>query len=68
MGEYNRSHRFYLFAMKGGGKKLGYGKNAEDAFEVLSFWHTHEEMAQVIKDDFVRINQRDLKKHAHELR
>lgn len=67
MKKLNRAHYFYLFEVKGGGKKLGYGTSAEDALEVLSFWHKRKEMDQIIKENFVRINQREMKKYANEL-
>lgn len=67
MSSFDRAHHFYLFAMKGGGKKFAYGASPQDALEVLSFWHTPEEMAQIIPDEYLRITQRELKQHAHEL-
>ena len=68
MNKVNRAHFFYIFEVKGGGKKLSYGTSAEDALEVLSFWHKPEEMEQIIKEKYIRINQRDMKKYANELK
>lgn len=67
MSSFETPSFFYLFALKGGGKRIAYGRNPEDALEVLSFWHTPEEMAQIDRNDYVRIQQRDLTKHTHEL-
>ncbi|MGA2706570.1 MAG: hypothetical protein ABSH35_36620 [Isosphaeraceae bacterium] len=67
MSSFNRTHRFYLFALRGGGRKLAYGASPEDALEVLAFWHTQEEMDQIIKDDFLTLSQRELPAHIHEL-
>lgn len=67
MSSFNRPHRYYLFALRGGGRKLGYGTSPEDALEVLSFWHTPEEMDKIIKDDFLVLSQREVPAHVHEL-
>jgi len=67
MSSFETHHHFYLFALLGGGKRLAYGQNPEDALEVLSFWHTPEEMAQVDRNSCRRILQQDLGRYAHEL-
>lgn len=53
--------------MKNGKKKLGYGINPEDAYESLRIRLTDKEMAQIVKDEYTRIPQRELQQHAHEL-
>jgi hypothetical protein len=57
----------YLFAMKDGKRKLAYGQSPEDALEILSIRLTPEEMSQIVREDYVRINQRELQKHVNEL-
>lgn len=58
----------YLFALKSGGRKLGYGKNPQDALEVLSFRLSPEEMADISPDDVLRINQREMQEYVHLLK
>jgi hypothetical protein len=67
MSSFNHPHYFYLFALKNGKKKIGYGGSPEEAYENLKLRLTSKEMEQVIKDDPVRIVQRDLQKYVHEL-
>jgi hypothetical protein len=67
MSSFNNPHHFYLFDMKNGKKKLGYGGSAEEAFDNLKLRLTPKEMELVIKDQCVRIVQRELQKHVHEL-
>jgi hypothetical protein len=57
----------YLFEMKNGKKKLVYGQSPEDALKILSFRLSEEEMEQIIKDQYTKINQRQLQEHVHEL-
>jgi hypothetical protein len=53
--------------MKNGKKKLVYGQSPEDALQTLSFRLTEEEMNQIIKDQYTKINQRQLQEHVNEL-
>ncbi len=53
--------------MKTGKKKLGYGPSPEQAYENLKLRLTPKEMEAILKDQFVKIPQRDLQKHAREL-
>jgi hypothetical protein len=57
----------YLFAMNNGKRKLAYGESPEDALEILSIRLTPEEMSQIIREDYIKINQRELQKHVNEL-
>jgi hypothetical protein len=57
----------YLFDLKNGKKKLAYGQSPEDALEILSKRLQPEEMDQILRDQFVKINQRKLQEHIHEL-
>ena len=67
MSSFKNPHHFYLFEMKNGKKKLAYGASPEDAYEILSYRLTQEELAEIIKDRYVRISQRKLREHIHEL-
>ncbi len=67
MSSFSNPHFMYLFEMKNGKKKLAYGRSPEDALEILSYRLTEEEMAQIIPDKYIKINQRDLQKYVHEL-
>jgi hypothetical protein len=48
--------------MTTGKKKLAYGDDPNDALEILAMRLTPEEMQLIIKDEFVKIPQRDLQK------
>ncbi|HZS12830.1 MAG TPA: hypothetical protein VFA38_11310 [Nitrospirales bacterium] len=60
MSSFGQSHSFYLFAMRNGKKKLGYGKTPEDALAVLRMRLSDEEMREILTDEFERIDQRKL--------
>ncbi len=67
MSSFNNPHHFYLFAMKNGKKKLGYGPSPEQAYENLKLRLTPQELQDVFKEQYTRIPQRDLQKYAREL-
>ena len=67
MSSFNNPHHFYLFAMKNGKKKLGYGGTPDEAYENLRLRLAPKEMEQISKDQCIRIVQRELQKHIHEL-
>lgn len=67
MSSFNHPHYFFLFAMKNGKKKLGYGGSADEAYENLKLRLSPQEMAQIVKENPVRIVQRDLQKYVREL-
>lgn len=67
MSSFSNPHYMYLFDLKNGKKKLAYGQSPEDALEILSKRLTPEEMAQIIREQYVKINQRKLQEHVHEL-
>jgi len=67
MSSFNHPHYFYLFAMKSGKKKIGYGGSPEEAYENLKLRLSPKEMELVIPDQPIRIVQRDLQKHVREL-
>jgi hypothetical protein len=57
----------YLFSLKNGKKRLAYGQSPEDALEILSYRLTAEEMDQIIREDFTKINQRKLQEVVDQL-
>lgn len=67
MSSFNNPHHIFLFEMTNGKQKLAYGATSEDAYESLRYRLTDEEIALVIKDKCVKILQRDLQKHVHNL-
>lgn len=67
MSSFNSPHHIYLFEMKNGKQKLAYGSTAEDAFASLRLRLTDEEMDMILADKFVKIPQRELQKHVHNL-
>lgn len=67
MSSFNHPHYFYLFALKNGKKKIGYGGSPEEAYENLKLRLSPKEMEQISPDQPVRITQRDLQKHVREL-
>jgi hypothetical protein len=67
MSSFNNPHFFYLFAMKNGKKKLGYGSSPADAYANLQLRLSPKEVEQIAEDQFVKIVQRELQKHVHEL-
>jgi hypothetical protein len=67
MSSFSNPHFIYLFALKNGKRKLAYGQSPEDALEILSIRLTPEEMSQIVREDYVKISQRELQKYASEL-
>ncbi len=67
MSSFQTPHHLYLFAMSNGKKKLAYGGTPEDAYENLKLRLTPKEMSLVIKDEYMRVPQRELRQHIHEL-
>lgn len=65
MSSFSNPHYMYLFSLKNGKKKLAYGQSPEDALEILAMRLTPEEMEQVVRDDFIKINQRKLQEYVH---
>ncbi len=67
MSSFANPHHLYLFNMKNGKKKLGYGPSPEEAYENLRLRLTEAEMAQIERDQYIRIPQRELHRHVKEL-
>lgn len=67
MSSFSTPHYMYLFDLKNGKKKLAYGRSPEDALEILSYRLPAEEMDQIVRESFVKISQRKLQEHVHQL-
>ena len=67
MSSFSNPHYMYLFDLKNGKKKLAYGQSPEDALDILRLRLSDEEMTQIEVDQYVRINQRKLQEHVHDL-
>lgn len=67
MSSFSNPHFMYLFDLKNGKKKLAYGQSPEDALEILRMRLTAEEMAEILPDRYVKINQRKLHDYIGEL-
>jgi len=67
MSSFNHPHYMYLFAMRNGKKKLAYGGSPEEALEILRMRLTEAEMAEIIPDQFQKINQRQLQQYVKDL-
>jgi len=67
MSSFSNPHHMYLFALKNGKRKLAYGQSPEDALEILRIRLSDAEMADVIPDEFIKINQRQLQQHVKDL-
>jgi hypothetical protein len=67
MSSFKNPHSMYLFNMQSGKKKLAYGETPEDALEILSYRLPEEEMALIIKDEWVKISARAIQKYVNEI-
>jgi len=67
MSSFSNPHYIYLFEMKNGKQKLAYGQSPEDALDILRVRLSDEEMSQILPDRYLRINQRKLQEHVHNL-
>ena len=65
MSSFSNPHYMYLFDLRNGKKKLAYGESPQDALEVLRIRLSEEEMAEILPEQFEKINQRKLQEYAH---
>ncbi len=65
MSSFSNPHYMYLFDMQNGKKKLAYGQSPEDALDILSLRLSEEEMADIIRDSYIKISQRKLQEYVH---
>ncbi|NOZ49209.1 MAG: hypothetical protein GXP37_04060 [Chloroflexi bacterium] len=57
----------YLFDLKNGKKKLAYGESPQDALKIMRVRLSEAEVAEIIPDQYIKINQRQLQKYVHNL-
>lgn len=67
MSSFSNPHFMYLFTLKNGKKKLAYGESPEDALEILRIRLSEQEMSEILSDQFIRINQRELQQYVNDL-
>ncbi len=67
MSSFSNPHYMYLFEMKNGKKKLAYGQSPEDALNILAMRLSEDEMAQINREQYVKIKQRELQQYVPEL-
>jgi hypothetical protein len=65
MSSFSNPHYMYLFDLKNGKKKLAYGQSPEDALAILSKRLTPAEMDDILKEQYIKINQRKLQEYVH---
>jgi len=67
MSSFSSPHYMYLFNLKNGKKKLAYGQSPEDALDILRIRLSEAEMAEILPDEYQKINQRQLQQYARDL-
>jgi hypothetical protein len=67
MSSFSNPHYMYLFSLKNGKKRLAYGQSPEDALEILNYRLSPEEMDEIVRADFIKINQRKLQEYVDQL-
>ncbi len=67
MSSFSNPHYMYLFELKNGRKKLAYGETPEDALDILRIRLSEQEMDEIKRDAFIKINQRDLQQYVKDL-
>jgi hypothetical protein len=67
MSSFSNPHYMYLFELKNGKKKLAYGQSPEDALEILHMRLSDAEMAEIERECYTKILQRDLQKYVGDL-
>ena len=67
MSSFSNPHFMYLFALRNGKRKLAYGQSPEDALDILRIRLNEEEMQQILPENFIKINQRELQQYVSEL-
>ena len=67
MSSFSNPHYMYLFSLKNGKKKLAYGASPEDALNILRIRLSEAEMADILPEEWQKINQRQLQQHVKDL-
>ena len=66
MSSFKTPHSIYLFNMKNGKKKVGYGASEQEAFDNFALRLSAEEMDMIIRENPKKINQREYRAHVEE--
>ncbi len=61
-----KTHKIFLFDLKNGKKKLGYGNTAEHALKILSYRLNAKEMAEILPNPKI-IMQQDMQQYVKDL-
>jgi hypothetical protein len=67
MSSFSNPHFMYLFSLKNGKRKLAYGQSPEDALEILRMRLSEPEMGEILTDQYIKINQRELQQYVSDL-
>jgi hypothetical protein len=67
VSSFSSPHYMYLFDMKNGKKKLAYGQSPDDALNILAMRLSAEEMAQINREQYLKIKQRELQHYVPDL-
>lgn len=67
MSSFSNPHFMYLFDLKNGKQKLAYGESPEDALEILRIRLSEQEMAEIIPEQYLKVNQRELRQYVKNL-
>jgi hypothetical protein len=67
MSSFSNPHFMYLFQLKNGKRKLAYGESPEDALDILRIRLNATEMAELVPDQFIKVNQRELQQYVRDL-
>jgi hypothetical protein len=67
MSSFSNPHYMYLFDLRNGRQKLAYGESPEDALQILSIRLSEQEMAEIVTDRYIKVNQRELRQYIDNL-
>ena len=67
MSSFSNPQFMYLFELTNGRKKLAYGESPEDALEILRIRLSEQELAEIVTDQFIKVNQRELRQYIKNL-
>ena len=67
MSSFSNPHYMYLVDLRCGRQKLAYGESPEDALQILSIRLSPQEMAEIVADRYVKVNQRELRQYIKNL-
>lgn len=67
MSSFSNPHYMYLFDLRNGRQKLAYGESPEDALYILSIRLSEQEMAEIVSDRYIKVNQRELRQYIDNL-